>query len=176
MTAPGSVDRESGLVPRDVVIVAGLHPPTLVRETMLDLHVSLPAKLTEVRNLSSAVEEFGDANHLPLPTVFVINLALDELITNAVTHGTFEVPDPTIDVHLKAERNIVTLTIEDNGSPFDPTSAESADVDTTSSLDDRSVGGLGLHLVRTFAHEMSYEFVAGRNRLTVHHHFKSESA
>ena len=141
---------------------------------MPDLHVSLPAKLTEVRNLSSAVEEFGDENQLPLPTVFVINLALDELITNAVTHGTFNAPDPTIDVHLKADREVVTLTLEDNGSPFDPTRMDAKNVDTTSSLEDRAVGGLGLHLVRTFAHEMSYEFVGGRNRLTVHHHLKSE--
>ena len=143
---------------------------------MPDLHVSLPAKLTEVRNLSSAVEEFGDANELPQPTVFVINLALDELITNAVTHGSFDVLNPKIDIHLKAERNIVTLTMEDNGSRFDPTAMDAEDVDTTSSLEDRTVGGLGLHLVRTFAHEMCYEFVDGRNRLTVHHHFKSESA
>jgi anti-sigma regulatory factor (Ser/Thr protein kinase) len=143
---------------------------------MPDLHVSLPAKLTEVRNLSAAVEEFGDANQLPLPTVFVINLALDELITNAVTHGTFEVSAPTIDVHLKAERDVVVLIMEDNGSPFDPTEVKAGDVDTTSSLEDRAVGGLGLHLVRSFAHEVSYEFVDGKNRLTVHHHFKSESA
>ena len=143
---------------------------------MPDLHVSLPAKLTEVRNLSAAVEEFGDANQLPLPTVFVINLALDELITNAVTHGTFNVPDPAIDIHLKAESNGVTLTLEDNGSPFDPTAFDADDVDTTSSLDDRAVGGLGLHLVRSFADDISYEFVNGRNRLTVHHHFKSETA
>lgn len=143
---------------------------------MPDLHVSLPAKLTEVRNLSAAVEEFGDANQLPLPTVFMINLALDELITNAVTHGTFEVPDPTVDVRLKAQQDVVILIMEDNGSPFDPTDMKADDVDTTSSLEDREVGGLGLHLVRSFAHEVSYEFVDGKNRLTVHHHFKSESA
>ena len=142
---------------------------------MSDLHVSLPAKLTEVRNLSTAVEEFGDTNELPMPTVFIINLALDELITNAITHGTFKGPDPKIDIHLKAEQNVVTLTMEDNGSPFDPTAMEADDVDTTSALEDRAVGGLGLHLVRTFAHDMAYEFVDGRNRLTVHHHFKPES-
>ncbi len=142
---------------------------------MPDLHVSLPAKLTEVRNLSAAVERFGDANALPQPTVFIINLALDELITNAIMHGTFDAPDPKIDIHLEIEQNIVTLIMEDNGSPFDPTGMDADDVDTTSSLEDRAVGGLGLHLVRTFAHDLNYEFVDGRNRLTVHHHFKPES-
>lgn len=140
------------------------------------LHVSLPAKLTEVRNLSAAVEEFGDGNRLPMPTVFVINLVLDELITNAVTHGSFDVPDPTVDVHLETDGRNVTLIMEDNGSPFDPTQMKPEDVDTTSALEDRQVGGLGLHLVRTFAHDMSYEFVDGRNRLTLHHHIQSESA
>ena len=143
---------------------------------MPELHVSLPAKLTEVRNLSAAVEEFGDGNQLPTPTVFVINLVLDELITNAVTHGSFEVPDPTVDVHLETNGENVTLTMEDNGSPFDPTQMKSEDVDTSSVLEDRPVGGLGLHLVRTFAHDMSYEFVDGRNRLTLHHQIQSESA
>ncbi len=143
---------------------------------MPELHVSLPAKLTEVRNLSAAVEEFGDGNQLPTPTVFVINLVLDELITNAVTHGSFEVPDPTVDVHLETDGENVTLTMEDNGSPFDPTQMKSEDVDTSSVLEDRPVGGLGLHLVRTFAHDMSYEFVDGRNRLTLHHQIQSESA
>lgn len=140
------------------------------------LHVSLPAKLTELRNLSTAVEEFGDDNQLPMPTVFVINLVLDELITNAVTHGSFEMPDPTVDVHLETDGHNVTLTMEDNGSPFDPTQMKPEDVDTSSALEDRQVGGLGLHLVRTFAHDMSYEFVDGRNRLTLHHHIQSESA
>ena len=143
---------------------------------MPELHVSLPAKLTEVRNLSAAVEEFGDGNQLPTPTVFVINLVLDELNTNAVTHGSFEVPDPTVDVHLETNGENVTLTMEDNGSPFDPTQMKSEDVDTSSVLEDRPVGGLGLHLVRTFAHDMSYEFVDGRNRLTLHHQIQSESA
>ena len=140
------------------------------------LHVSLPAKLTEVRNLSAAVEEFGDGNQLPMPTVFVINLVLDELITNAVTHGSFDVSDPTVDVHLETDGRNFTLIMEDNGSPFDPTQMKPEDVDTTSALEDRQVGGLGLHLVRTFAHDMSYEFVDGRNRLTLHHHIQSESA
>ena len=41
-------------------------------------HVSLPARLSKIRELSRMVEEFGDANGLSQQRVFVMNLALDE--------------------------------------------------------------------------------------------------
>ena len=47
-------------------------------------HVSLPARLSKIRELSRMVEEFGDANGLSQQRVFVMNLALDEL--NGRTH------------------------------------------------------------------------------------------
>ena len=59
------------------------------------------------------------------------------------------------------------LVMEDNGQPFDP--MEDTNADVTSSLEERAVGGLGLHLVKSFADRISYEFVEGRNRLTMEH-------
>ena len=130
-----------------------------------ELRVKIPARLSEVRELSSLVETFGDANGLPDPTVFVINLALDELITNTVTHGFGGVTDAEIRVTMRVAAGTLILVVEDNGRPFDPTQDTNADV--TSSLEERAVGGLGLHLVKTFADHVSYEFVEGRNRLTM---------
>ena len=139
-----------------------------------DLHVTLSPRLSELHDLSTMVEEFGDEHRLPVPKVFVINLALDELITNAVTHGSFEdATDPKIEVHLRVDHDILILTIEDNGTMFDPTIDTVPD--TMSSLERREVGGLGLHLVKTFADRVSYEFVAGKNRLTLEHDLKPAS-
>ena len=117
------------------------------------------------------VEDFGEANNVSAPKVFAINLELDELITNTVTHGSFEAGvDPRIDIHLKVEYDILTLTMEDNGSPFDPTL--NTDPDTAAPLEARNVDGLGLHLVKNFASCISYEFVGGKNRLTLEHDLK----
>ena len=63
--------------------------------------------------------------------------------------------------------------MEDNGRPFDPMQGRPADV--TSSLEDRAVGGLGLHLIKTFANRLSYEFVNGRNRVTIEHDLSPSS-
>ena len=136
-----------------------------------ELSVTLPARVSELRDLATMVEDFGDANNLPAPKVFAINLELDELITNTVTHGSFEAGiDPRIDIHLRVESDILILTMENNGSPFDPTL--DTDPNTTSPLESREVGGLGLHLVKNFANRISYEFVEGKNRLTLEHDLK----
>ena len=83
-------------------------------------HVSVPVRLSKVRELSSMVEAFGDANSLPQQRVFVINLALDELITNTVMHGLKDVPTE-IDIMLQVHADTLVLTMEDSGQPFDPT-------------------------------------------------------
>ncbi len=136
-----------------------------------ELHVKLSPRLSELRAISTMVEEFGDAHQLPLPKVFVINLTLDELIANVATHGSFgDVPNPEIEVHLKVDQDVLILTMEDNGDMFDPTIDTKPD--TTSSLQSREVGGLGLHLVKSFADRVSYEFAGGRNRLMLEHDLK----
>ena len=136
-----------------------------------ELRVTLPARVFELRDLATMVEDFGDANNLPAPKVFAINLELDELITNIVTHGSFEAGiDPRIDIHLRVESDILILTMEDNGSPFDPTL--DTDPNTAAPLESRNVGGLGLHLVKNFANRISYEFVEGKNRSTLEHDLK----
>ena len=136
-----------------------------------ELRVTLPVRVSELRGLATMVEDFGDANNLPTPKVFAINLELDELITNIVTHGSFEAGiDPRIDIHLRVESDILILTMEDNGKPFDPTF--DTEPNTTSPLESREVGGLGLHLVKSFADRVSYEFVEGKNRSTLEHDLK----
>lgn len=132
-----------------------------------EFDVTIPARLSEVSELSSMVEAFGDAAGLPDPKVFVINLALDELITNTVTHGLDGEADAEIRIRMRVDGGTLILVMDDNGQPFDPTQDTNADV--TSTLEERDVGGLGLHLVKTFADRVSYEFVDGRNRLTMEH-------
>ena len=139
-----------------------------------ELHLTLSARLSEVPDLSTMVEAFGDTNRLPAPKVFAINLELDELITNAMTHGSFgDASDPKIEIHLRVDHDVLILTMEDNGDMFDPTIDTKPDI--TSSLETRELGGLGLHLVRNFADRVSYEFVGGKNRLTLEHDLKPAS-
>ena len=51
---------------------------------------------------------------------------------------------------------MLSLTIVDSGPRFDPTELQEPDV--LSPLEERAVGGLGVHLVKTFADRVTYEF------------------
>ena len=134
---------------------------------MAEFHVSLSPRLSAVRSLSRMVEEFGDANRLPHPKIYMINLALDELITNSVTYGFDGVADPKIEVTVRIDGDTLVLTTLDNGRRFDPTASESPDLDAP--VEERPIGGLGLHIVQTFADRVVYKFEDGRNRLTLEH-------
>ena len=57
----------------------------------------------------------------------------------------------------------VTFTITDTGKAFDPTAK--AEVDINAGVDERPIGGLGIHLVRKIMDRVRYERIAGKNIL-----------
>jgi sigma-B regulation protein RsbU (phosphoserine phosphatase) len=76
-------------------------------------------------------------------------------------------PNTRGDVIIEAVSNDVRLkfTIVDRGKPFDPT--VHADVDTTLAAEDRSIGGLGIYLVRQIMDSINYERIDNLNVLTL---------
>jgi anti-sigma regulatory factor (Ser/Thr protein kinase) len=71
------------------------------------------------------------------------------------------------DIVIEAEDrgDSVQFVIIDGGTPFDPTAK--ADADTTLSVEERPIGGLGIFLVRQLMDTVSYEYKGGKNRLTL---------
>ena len=64
-----------------------------------------------------------------------------------------------------SDKRGISVTLEDEGVPFDPLAHE--DPDVTLSVDERGIGGLGIFLVRRTMDEMRYEYGDGRNKLTI---------
>lgn len=59
--------------------------------------------------------------------------------------------------------NEIRITFIDSGTKFDPTKADNAD--TTSSVKDRKIGGLGIFLVKKIMDKMEYEYAENQNIL-----------
>ena len=110
----------------------------------------------------------------PEQLVFALQICLEELLTNVVRHGgakssgdLSEVPVPPLDVEISISTGAqrVSMTVEDNGKPFDVVNAPAHGIDQP--LDELQPGGLGIQLIRNFASSIAYEQAGLGNRVIV---------
>jgi anti-sigma regulatory factor (Ser/Thr protein kinase) len=123
--------------------------------------MSVGAPPAGVAEVNTAFAGFAEAHALPAEVRRSVNVALDELLANAVSHGQTG-RDPcsvTVEVELDLER--VTVTVTDDGAPFDPFGRDAPD--TSLSLEERAIGGLGIHLVGQLMDQVSYQRRDGHN-------------
>lgn len=130
--------------------------------------LSLRMKLNagELARVDAAVAEFARKEEWPPELEFQIKLVLEELGLNIINHGHDGAEGREIEIEIVSEADAVTVEIVDDGRPFDPMT-EAPAPDTESALEDRPVGGLGVHLVRTMMDEARYRREGDRNRLTL---------
>jgi anti-sigma regulatory factor (Ser/Thr protein kinase) len=117
----------------------------------------------ELERLYEFLTAFWVANRLEQDAVLDLNLALEEAFTNVLMHGFRDPGEHEIHVELAFENNVVCLTVEDGGIPFNP--LEAPDVDVTAPLGERRIGGLGIYLVRKLMDRVEYAREGNRNRL-----------
>lgn len=93
-----------------------------------------------------------------------INLTLEEIITNIIFYGYQEEKDKNIDIDLYRTALGVEISIIDNARPFNMLLKKDYE-DAAKSAEDREIGGLGIHFVKTLMDEVSYERTNDQNVL-----------
>jgi len=96
-------------------------------------------------------------------------VALEELVTNALRYGAAGGRVPDIDVSLDIQDGVFVLVVTDDGPAFDPLGVAPPARDRP--LEDRPIGGLGIHLVRHLMDEVVYARVDERNRVELRKQF-----
>jgi serine/threonine-protein kinase RsbW len=114
-----------------------------------------------VAEVSAAFAGFAEVQALPEVVRRSVNVALDELLTNGLSHGMAGREGGSLTVEVELDQKRLTVTLTDDGPPFDP--FRQAAPDTTLSVDERPIGGLGIHLVRELMDDVSYERREGQN-------------
>jgi serine/threonine-protein kinase RsbW len=129
------------------------------------LALELAPDLGEISRLIQAFESLGEQLQVGPDTLYQMTLVLDELVTNVISYGGIVPSDGPIRVEFKAADGVLETVISDPGKPFDPSNAPEPDTDQT--LEDRKIGGLGVHLARSMVDSFEYGYEAGRNRVTL---------
>ena len=127
------------------------------------LHLKLAARPEALERINGAIAELGEREDWPPKLLFRVNLVLEELGLNVMTHGQ-AAGARELEVILISEADTVTIEMVDDGPRFDPLQ-DAPLPDPEASLDERPVGGLGIHLVRTMMDEVHYRYQDGKNHL-----------
>ena len=132
---------------------------------MKQIHITLPNDVQTVPQLNIFVDEACEAAELDMSTTIKMNLAIEEAVVNVMSYAYPNGIKGSVDIDGLVTDDELKFVISDKGTPFDPT--QQAEVDTSLSAEERTIGGLGIHLIRQIMDTIHYEHTDDRNVLTL---------
>lgn len=120
---------------------------------------------TELADLVAAIEALGEEEGWSGDLTFRISLVVDELAQNVMDYAYNDTPGD-VEVAVTSTDETVIVEITDEGKPFDPLTDAPAP-DLTSPIENRPIGGLGVHFTKTLMDDVEYRRESGRNRLRI---------
>lgn len=142
------------------------HPLVIDQRAPNEFRATLGARLENLKALRNFIGEACRQTRVSDEITFVLKLAVDETCTNIIQHGYAHSEAGAITIEFSRQPDRVVLHLIDHGLPFDPVNV--AKIDPAASLDQRSVGGLGIFLIKESMDEINYasDPING-NRLTL---------
>lgn len=147
--------------------------PHLPMKNPVPLRCDLHGTVQELPAFFAQLETWAEACALPMAGIAKLGLMLDELLTNVAVHAYRHQGGPvSVQVGLLAPDS-VQVVVRDQGPAFDPTGIPEPDLHMA--LEDRKVGGLGVHFVRRLAQRFSYRRDGDCNEVTLGYSLVSNS-
>ena len=132
---------------------------------MDDLRLRIKNTFEAIPAANGDVSKWLESRKAPEGPSYLATLAIEELVTNCIKYGYDDKREHEIEISLSIAKGKLRLTVTDDGHEFNPLAI--AEPDTSSPVEDRPIGGLGIHLLRKLADEMLYERRDGLNRVTI---------
>jgi len=136
-----------------------------------EIQLLINDRLAEIATVTDELESFAMANGVPDTITWRFQLALEELLRNIIAHAYMDNDNHEIGIHFRCIDTKFTATITDGGIPFNPLNSEPPDL--SNALDEREIGGLGIHLARNVVEEFEYAWADGKNVVTIQSGFSA---
>jgi serine/threonine-protein kinase RsbW len=129
------------------------------------LVIRLEPRAEALSGMLDRLEAYAEENALPQRVAYRLAIVCEELAANVAMHGVGGEGGATyVEIAVEPSGDGLALSVEDDGRPFDPLAQ--AKPDTELGVDEREIGGLGIHFVRSLVGDISYRRMDGTNRLT----------
>ncbi len=128
--------------------------------------LTLDATIENIETVTAFVNETLEQAGCPAKARMQVDMVIDEVFSNIAQYAYGSaLGTATVRVGLEASSRTLILTFLDGGMPYNPLTAK--DPDTSLSAEERSIGGLGIFLVKKTMDETCYEHKGGQNILTL---------
>ena len=129
--------------------------------------LTVPGNLPSLGEIRKYVTAAANAAGLDKRATYRLNLAIDEIATNIITHGYEEAGlEGVLDLHAVIDEKTLAISLEDTGAIYNPYGSE-IDLDLELPLEKRKIGGLGVYLTIQSVDKFLYERISqNRNRHT----------
>ena len=119
----------------------------------MQIRITVPSELVRLRDLTAAIDAVLETNIVCREVRDDVRLIAEEIVANAIEYGG-NGSETEIIVEISALEHHLTIEFRDCGQAFDPLNVAAPML--SASLDERAVGGLGLHLVHELAESLTY--------------------
>lgn len=126
---------------------------------------NFPAAIENLDDVNDFLDLEFDRNDISLRTAMQMKVAMEEIFVN-IAHYAYKDKKGDVKIELDIDPEGIMLRFSDSGTPFDPLAKP--DPDITLSAEERPVGGLGIFMVKKSMDQVSYEYLNGKNVLTIY--------
>ena len=127
--------------------------------------ISIINRVEELERVTRFVEDFCDELSLDMELQMNLSLAMEEMVSNIIFYAYPEGTVGDIDISATSDDKEITFVISDQGQEFDPTKVDEANVDVNPA--ERSLGGMGIFIVKNLMNQVTYQRLEGKNLLTM---------
>jgi len=128
--------------------------------------LTLPATVDNIETVTDFVNEYLDEIGCSMKIQMQIAVVIDELFSNIAYYAYApSVGDVTVSIDYNEEAAEIELIFVDCGVKFNPLEKDEPDV--TLSAAERTIGGMGIFMVKKLMDDIAYEYVNGYNVLII---------
>jgi len=155
------------------LLILGYQKSSESGETALETKaIRIPNQLEQLHFIVETIDEISRDWNISSKASMELNLVLEELYTNIVFYAFPDKKEHLIDIKFSlSSSGILEVVIIDDGKYFDLIDA-SEEVKLDAALEERKVGGLGIHFVKQMMDEMHYERKGGKNVVKLRKYIK----
>jgi serine/threonine-protein kinase RsbW len=127
--------------------------------------MQFPLSLEYLHQMLEYIRTEAEKLNVPQPRLQKLELAAEEALVNVISYGHPTSKDHLVIECLEDKGPHFLVNIQDWGPAFNPIEAD-IDIQEGKSVDERKIGGLGIHLFRKLVDEATYVRKGDSNHLT----------